>query len=397
MRIAIVTETFLPKIDGITNTLCRLLEYLPSHGHSSIMFAPDGAPAIYADTPVFRPASAPFIFYPELKVANPWINMEPEMAAFKPDLIHVINPFSLGISGTIYARWKEIPLVASYHTDIPGYTHSYGVPFLAEFVWNYFRLIHNQADLTLCPSTATMQELEQHGFNNLKIWSRGVDLEKYSPAKRNAEWRKRFCGDNPHAKLLLYVGRLAVEKRVDWLEPVMRSLPDTHLVIVGDGPEKENLQNLFAGANTTFTGYLLGEELACAYASADLFVFPSANETFGNVVLEAMASGLPVIAPNSGGVTDSVIHGITGLLFEAANRDDLVSAVERMIGSPALAREMGETGRSVALERGWDAVMDKLIEDYQSVIHTCNLRKAGQGRPLQPAKQESVYQYENHY
>jgi len=389
MRIAFISETFLPKIDGITNTLCRLLEHLDQRGHPSVMFAPQGAPSIYAGTPILQPVSIPFPFYPELKIANPFTSLERHLVEFRPDLIHVVNPFSIGVAGTRYARMHDIPLVASYHTDVPGYTtRFYGMPFMTDLIWDYFRWVHNQADLTLCPSHATLQELNQKGFKNLKIWSRGVDMERFAPSKCRPEWRWGMSGGRPESMILLYVGRLAAEKRVEWLLPVIQSLPFAHLVIVGDGPRREELEALFGGTNTTFTGYLQGEDLARAYASADIFVFPSANETFGNVVLEAMASGLPVVAPRSGGVMDSVIDGETGLLFDSDQQNDLVAAVSKIIMDPGMMRKMGSAARRTASKRSWNGILDHLIEDYLQTINQHHHQKVRSVKPVRAAYQK---------
>jgi len=389
MRIAYISETFLPKIDGISNTLCRLLEHLYLRGHQSVMFAPQGAPPIYANTPILQPISIPFPLYPELKIANPFTNLDRHLAKFQPDLIHVVNPFSIGVAGTRYARLNHIPLVASYHTDIPGYsTRYYGLPFMTHLIWDYFRWVHNQADLTLCPSQSTLQELDKKGFKNLKLWSRGVDLEKFAPSKSSPEWRWGISAGRPETVILLYVGRLAAEKRVEWLLPVIQSIPYAHLVIVGDGPMREDLQALFKGTNTTFTGYLQGEDLARAYASSDIFVFPSANETFGNVVLEAMASGLPVVAPRSGGVMDSVIDGETGLLFESDRQEDLVSSVLKIITDPRALWRMGSAARQAASKRGWNGVLDHLIDDYQLTINQQQYQKIRRANPVRTTYQK---------
>ena len=392
MRIAFISETFLPKIDGITNTLCRLLEHLARRGHESVMFAPQGAPSIYANTPILQPISIPFPLYPELKIANPFTNLERHLAKFRPDLVHVVNPFSIGVAGTRYARLNDIPLVASYHTDVPGYTSRYyGMPFMTNLIWDYFRWVHNKADLTLCPSRATLQELDKKGFKNLKLWSRGVDLERFAPSMSSPEWRWRLSAGRPESTLLLYVGRLAAEKRVEWLLPVIQSMPYAHLVIVGDGPMREDLQMLFRGTNTTFTGYLQGEDLAHTYATSDIFVFPSANETFGNVVLEAMASCLPVVAPRSGGVMDSVIDGETGLLFDPDKQEDLVSSVLKITSNPDLFRKMGSAARQAASKKSWSGVLDHLIEDYQLAINQHHHQKAPLARPVKAAPQKAPF------
>lgn len=368
MRIAIVTETFLPKVDGIVNTLCHLLDHLALRGHQSLLLAPEGGPALYANTPVVGFPAIPFPIYPELRFVAPSADIKPQLHAFQPDLIHVINPVSLGIAGVRYAKTANVPLVASYHTDVPGFATRWGWNFLAEPLWGYFRWIHNQADLNLCPSRVTQAELREHQFRNVKVWGRGVDSNMYSPAKRSEEWRYRLTDGHPDQLLLLYVGRVSPEKRIEWVRPVLDMLPDVRFAVVGDGPARAQLEELFAGTNTHFTGYLKGEELAAAYAAADIFAFPSPNETLGNVVLEAMASGLPVIAPRSGGVLDHVEHGVTGLLVEPELNQEFTNAVKLLIDTPVYARKLGQTGRHRIAGRTWDVVLDKLLDEYQTLL-----------------------------
>ena len=331
MHIAIFAETFLPKWDGITNTLCHLLDHLAARGHPAMVFAPEGAPSHYAAATIRGLRGFRFPLYPELKLALPPLAVSPELADFQPDLVHLASPVSLGLAGLRQARALGVPIVASYHTDVPGYATLYGLDLFREPLWKYFRWVHNQAALTLCPSRFTEAQLKAHGFERLRVWGRGVDSQRFTPAKRRDDWRSRLTGAQPGAPLLLYVGRLAAEKRVDWLRTVLANLPGTHLAVVGDGPLRSELEKAFADLPVVFTGYLQGEDLACAYAAADVFAFPSANETFGNVVLEAMASGLPVIAPRSGGLIDHVQHGHNGLLFEAGQAPDLVAQTRRVV------------------------------------------------------------------
>ncbi len=368
MRIAIITETFLPKVDGIVNTLCHLLDHLALRGHQSLLFAPEGGPAVYAKTPVIGLPAIPFPIYPELRFVAPSADVKSDLHDFRPDLIHVINPVSLGIAGVRYAKTANVPLVASYHTDVPGFAARWGWNFLAEPLWSYFRWIHNQADLNLCPSRVTQTELRQHQFRNVKVWGRGVDSDLFAPTKRSETWRHRLTDGHPGQPLLLYVGRVSPEKRIEWIRPVLDLLPDVRFAIVGDGPARSQLEEVFAGTNTHFTGYLKGEELASAYAAADIFTFPSPNETLGNVVLEAMASGLPVIAPRSGGVLDHVEHGVTGLLVEAEVNHDFTSAVKLLIDTPVYARKLGQTGRNRVERRTWAFVLDKLLTEYEALL-----------------------------
>jgi phosphatidylinositol alpha 1,6-mannosyltransferase len=368
MRIAFFTETFLPKIDGIVNTLCHLLTYLAQHGHESLLFAPEGNLSRYANTRILSYPGVSFPLYPELKMVSPFTNVEAPLRRFRPDLIHVLNPVAMGVAGLNEARRQHLPVVASYHTDVPGFARRWGLGALYDPLVAFFRWIHNQADLNLCPSEATRAELDAQGYQRLRVWSRGVDVDLFAPSRRSQTCREGLSNGESHKPLLLYVGRLSAEKRVDWLLPVLQALPGARLAIVGDGPAREHLEEIFAGLPVIFTGYLRGEALAEAYASADLFVFPGANETLGNVVLEAMASGLPVVAPRSGGIQDIVQNGQSGFLVNAESVEAMVAAVDALVANPAFALEMGRTGREIACQRRWDLVFDRLLDEYAALI-----------------------------
>lgn len=369
MRIAFFAESFLPKVDGVTMTMCRLLEHLARRGHASLVFAPAGAPACYADTPVVGLPGFNFPLYPELRLALPFVNVESRLAVFKPDLVHLVNPALLGLAGLQHARKLRVPVVASYHTDIPGYAEQYyGLGALRDPIWAYFRWIHNQADMNLCPSKFTQAQLQEHGFERVKVWTHGVDTVRFSPRHYSDAWRARLSDGDVHAPLLLYVGRLAAEKRVEWLHPLVEALPGVRLAIVGDGPLRSALEDRFAGTPTVFTGYLQGDDLAHAYASADLFVFPSASETFGNVVLEAMASGLPVIAPRAGGPMDHVQDGYNGFLFAPNDLAEMVALVRWLAWNPEHTRRLGAHAREYAQSQSWEEILDRLLDEYASLV-----------------------------
>jgi glycosyltransferase involved in cell wall biosynthesis len=284
----------------------------------------------------------------------------------------VVNPFSLGTIGIRQAKKMKIPLIASYHTDIPGFAKRWGFGMLYEPFVTYMRWLHNQAQLNLCPTRVVQQQLIEQGYKRTKIWSRGVDTRLFHPDRRSQAWRERLGASNPDTPLLLYVGRLSPEKRVNWLRPVLDALPDAKLAIVGDGPARAELEALFAGTSTTFTGYLCHKDLALAYTAADVFTFPAANETLGNVVLEAMASGLPVVAPRSGGVLDHVIDEKTGLFFEPESVDDLVRQVTRLARNKFLAGVLGSAGRKTVETRSWHTIFDDLLCDYELVLQQAN-------------------------
>jgi len=382
LRIALFSEVFLPKVDGIVNTLCRLLDHLQQRGHASLLIAPEGGPDTYASTPVIGVEASAFPLYPELRLASPWIGfagwarLNKILDEFKPDLVHVINPIALGLAGIGYVQRRRrehqspIPLAASYHTDIPGFAERWGLGFISPALWGLVRAVHNQADLNLAPSSITRRELIERGLQHVKVWSRGVDAELYSPAQRAVEWRERLSNGHPEKPLLLSVGRLSAEKRIDWLEAALTAYPATHLAIIGDGPQRVELQARFARftGRVCFTGFLQGEDLARAYASADIFVFTGANETFGNVVLEAMASGLPVVAPNSGGVLDVVEHNRNGLLFEAESLEEMVFQVGRLLNQPELATRLSAAAHREANARSWSQSLDHLINEYSTLI-----------------------------
>lgn len=368
MRIALFTETFLPKVDGIVNTLCYLLEHLAERGHESILFAPTSPSAQYARTTIVTFSGRPFPLYPELKLVSPTVNLRQHLQDFQPDLVHAVQPITLGTAGMWHAHRLGIPVVASYHTDIAGYAAQWGLEWLQGPIWHVFRAIHQQADLNLCPSVTTMQQLQAQNFPRLGVWTRGVDTVRFHPDRRSHLWRQRLTKGRPDAPLLLYVGRLSLEKRVDWLRPLLDHFPQARLAIVGDGPARARLESLFAGTPTHFTGYLRGLELADAYAAADIFVFPSAHETLGNALLEAMASGLAVVAARSGGPLDLVVHGENGLFFAPEDPHDFANQVNLLLTQPTLGQRIGQQARAVVLQRSWAQVLDDLLANYQQVV-----------------------------
>lgn len=368
MRIALFTEVFLPKTDGVVNTLCHLLEHLTRRGHRALLFAPAGGPDQYAGTPVVGLPALPVPFYPELRLVPPLVDVRQALAAFRPDLVHVFNPVSLGLVGLSVAREMGVPVAASYQTDLPGFFQRWGMGFASEPLWSFLRWVHDQADLNFCPSWFTLRELAQRGFRNLRVWGRGVDTERFHPRHADAGWRARLSGGQPEAPLVITVGRLSPEKRVGLLKPLVDALRNARLAIIGDGPERWVLERQFAETPTVFTGYLRGADLAAAYASADIFVLTSANETFGNVVLEAMASGLPVVVPHTGGQMDYVRDGINGLVYHAKDGASLIAQVSRLIEDPTLARSLGMAGRAYAKTQRWEDVLDRLLADWATLV-----------------------------
>lgn len=366
-RVALITEAFLPKVDGVSKSAFMTLNYLKQTGREVLVFAPDIAPDHVGDTRIIPLPSLGFPNVPETRMALPNPLIARELQAFRPDLIHMFSPAFMAVSGMATARHMNVPVIANYQTDIPGYAKHYRVTFVEEVVRNWLRYVHNGCHLTLVPSNHTADDLRAHGYKRLRPWGRGVDGERFNPNHRTAAWREKLLnGRDPNSLLCIYVGRLATEKCVDLLLDVAR-LDGVALTIVGDGAQREELEKLFAGTDTYFTGYLLGDDLPAAYASADVFLFTGPQETFGQVVQEAMASGLPPVVTNQGGVKDLVTQGENGFVVED-NRTAFAAAVRRLRDDDDLRRRMSANARAFAESRPWEKVLAQLESYYNEAI-----------------------------
>ncbi|MCP9850272.1 glycosyltransferase family 1 protein [Cyanobium sp. Morenito 9A2] len=370
MKIALFTETFLPKVDGIVTRLSKTIEHLVAAGDEVLVFCPEGAPEHYMGAQVIGVPAIPLPLYPELKLALPRLAVAGALDAFKPDLVHVVNPAVLGLGGIYMARTRQLPLVASYHTHLPKYLEHYGIGLLEPVLWELLKAAHNQAQLNLCTSSAMVQELSARGIRHTALWQRGVDTELFRPELRSKAMRQQLLGphDDRNA-LLLYVGRLSAEKQIERIRPVLEALPDARLALVGDGPHREQLEKVFAGSATHFLGYLGGEELATAYASADAFLFPSSTETLGLVLLEAMAAGCPVVGAARGGVPDIVSDGINGCLYDPDEPASLTAATQRLLGNRDQREALRLAARSEAERWGWAGATAQLRRFYQQLIN----------------------------
>jgi glycosyltransferase involved in cell wall biosynthesis len=379
MRIAIITENFLPKLDGVTRTLGRLLEYLQRCGHLALLLGPDSGMEQYAGAEIVGTAGLPLPFYPELKFNFFRPLFMRRLNTFQPDIIHLVDPVILGASGLAAARLLNKPLVSSYHTNLAAYCSHFGFPFLTGPMWSYNRFIHNQCALTFCPSLSTGAMLRSQGFAHLRIWPRGVDASLFQPERRNAALRDSWLRDREqpdNIAVLLYVGRVSWEKNLNLLAQAYQCMDhrQCHLVIVGDGPALSEMQQKLAHVPTTFTGYLTGDALASAYASADIFAFPSYTETFGQVVLEAMASGLPVSGLFSEGVCDLVDENHSGLLLNTIhlNEEQQIAGyfnnLTRLVQDASLRHKMGAAALVEAQKHTWDSAMESLVQGYREVL-----------------------------
>lgn len=369
MRIALFTETFLPKVDGIVTRLTRTLEQLRGLGHEVLIFAPHDPPASYAG---FRVVSVPAIafkpWYPELFLGLPRPRLGRELDAFKPDLVHVVNPVVLGLWGTAIAKQRNLPLLSSYHTDITSYSKHLKLWFLTPLSRSFLRDVHNQAHVNLCTSSQMVAEARSYGIKRVRLWRKAIDTEQYQPSKRSAAMRERLSDGNPDAPLLVYVGRLSNEKRLEWLLEPLKRLPGVRLALVGSGPAEEHLRSVFAGTPTVFTGYLAGDDLAAAYASADVFAFPSDTETLGFVAMEAMACGVPVVGARAGGIPDVIDDGVNGFLFTPGDSADLTEKLRLLLHDDELRAQFGQRARLEMQQWGWREATTGLVEHYEQAI-----------------------------
>ncbi len=368
LKIAIFTEVFLPKIDGIVSIVCLMLRRLNELGHEVLLIGPETDYTEYEGAKIVSVSGPPFPFYPELKmnIARPYVRKA--LDEFQPDIVHSVNPAFLGPYGIYYARRRKLPLIASFHTDIVQYAKAYGLGFTSPFVWTYFRVLHNQADLNLGPSTYVRDMLVGRNFKNVHWWKRGIDTDFFSRGNRDPEVRNRLTNGNPDDFLLVYVGRAAREKGLFELRDAIFPRPNVRLAIVGGGPAHDELQAHYADTPTFFAGYLRGDDLIQAYRAADAFIFPSTTETFGLVALEAMACGLPVIAVKAGGIVDSVTHGKTGLFYEKGRFEQVGPLIDKLHHDPAYREELAQKGWEHAQNRSWRATMDQLLNFYYETI-----------------------------
>jgi len=369
LRIAIVTEVFLPKFDGVVTTVLRSIDQLTARGHEVLVLAPGDPPPTYDGCRVQRIPSLPFRpWYPELSVGIPCPTLIRALDDFAPDVVHVVGPVWLAAFGALRAHARDLPIVASYHTDIPQYVRALGLGALRPGASLWLRHVHNTADVNLCPSDLLAEEAISKGIQRVRLWPGGVDTDLFRPERRSAAMRSRLTGGHPDSPLVISVGRLSKEKSLGELVGAMERLPDARIAFVGAGPHGDDLRRHFSHLPATFTGRLSGVELAQAYASADVFAFPSTTDTLGLVSLESMASGVPVVGARAGGIPDTVEEGVTGLLVPPHDPLAMASALSSVLSDADRRGEMGRAARADALCRSWAAATDVLVDAYDSAI-----------------------------
>ncbi len=374
MRIALFTETFLPKIDGVVTRIVRTLDNLRELGHDALIFAPHHPPESYAGYRVVKVPGIPFKpWYPELVLGMPRPRLGRELDAFAPDIVHVVNPVILGLWGTAITKQRNLPLLASFHTDITQYAVHLKLSFLSPLSRTFLRDVHNQAHVNLCTSQPMVNSARGLGIKRVRLWPKAVDTVRYTPGNASEEMRHRLSGGEPDKPLMIYVGRLSHEKRLDWLYAPVTQIPGVRLALVGSGPAEAYLRERFRDTDTVFTGYMSGDDLASAYASADVFAFPSDTETLGFVAMEAMASSVPVVGARAGGIPDVISHGRNGFMFTPGDLGELTEKLRTLLFDPGLRKEMGENARADVEPHNWLASTRRLV-DYYRLARTIHRR-----------------------
>ncbi|MCT2535950.1 glycosyltransferase family 1 protein [Aquibacillus koreensis] len=372
MNIAIFTDTYSPDVNGVAKTLQRFTDFLELCGHNYKVFAPKSSKTVGGSANIYHHTSIPFLLYPECRFSIPnWLHVKAELKQFAPDIIHVATPFSIGLCGIKYAQKFNIPLVGSYHTDFDKYLTYYKLGKLSNALWKYLTWFHRPMEKIFVPSLDTLHQLKRRGFNNLEIWERGIDRSQFHSNYSHQHLREKYQIKEKY--ILSYVGRLSPEKDIPCLVNIIKSLPievskQIHWLIVGDGPLKQDLTDQLASSSVTLTGYLHGKDLATVYAASDLFVFPSSTETFGNVVLEALASGTPAIGANAGGVKHIIQHNKNGMLCNPLDTKSFMDAITSLLTDEKKRRHMSENAIIYAQSKTWNHIFHLLLSEYEDVI-----------------------------
>jgi glycosyltransferase involved in cell wall biosynthesis len=392
MKIAYFTESLPPLTDGVSHTLSYLKKTLTAENCDFLFFSPFRPDSDGWRDRVVKITSLPFPLYARYKFSLPaFHDLKPILDAFRPEIIHVCSPFFLGMAAYNYGHANQIPVVNSYHTRFVSYLKYYGLGWFESHGWRYLRWFYNQAARNFVPSRATISELESEGFRNLVLWERGIDTARFSYVWADKNLRDRW---SPEGKpIALYVGRLVKEKDIHVLIKAYQILKDRKaaikLVIVGDGPLKGEIARVIPDA--ILAGFLSGDELSRAYASADIFVFPSTTESFGNVVLEAAASGLPAVVAAEGGVMDTIRDGETGFLSRPGDPIDFAAKVESLLNDTVLRHSMSSKALEYALTKSWRQVNLRLLQSYEEIIESSKVHSAEHlHRPISEFNPESV-------
>uniref|UniRef100_A0A6V7QX25 Sulfoquinovosyl transferase SQD2 n=1 Tax=Ananas comosus var. bracteatus TaxID=296719 RepID=A0A6V7QX25_ANACO len=392
-RIALFVEPSpFAYISGYKNRFQNFIKHLREMGDEvMVVTTHEGVPQEFHGAKLIGSRSFPCPMYHNVPLS---LALSPriisEVAKFKPDIIHASSPGIMVFGALAIAKLLSVPLVMSYHTHVPAYIPRYTFSWLVEPMWQVIRFLHRAADLTLVPSVAIGKDFQAAkviSASRIRLWNKGVDSESFHPRFRSHEMRIKLTDGEPEKPLIIHVGRFGLEKNLDFLKRVMDRLPGVRIAFVGDGPYRPELEKMFTGLPAVFTGMLQGEELSEAYASGDVFVMPSESETLGQVVLESMSSGVPVVAARAGGIPDIIPEdneGKTSFLFRPGDLDDCTDKIERLLSSKEFRVEMGKAAREEMEKYDWRAASKKIRNElYNAAIWYWRKNKQELPNPLQ--------------
>lgn len=376
MRIAYFAGSMKQGHDGVTRVLYRLSEHLKEKQIDHLFFSAITPPVYEQTVPMYNVPSVQFPLYTDYRLPLPGQKqIEEHLSEFQPDILHINSPCSLGFAAIRYGQKNNIPVVATYHTHFASYARYYRVKMLERFSWSYFRNLYNKCEKVYIPSEPILEELRTHRINNLEFIAHGVDTSVFHPMYRNDNWKRKLGIQGKLA--LLYAGRLVWEKDLKTLAATYQLLTerrhDIAFVLAGDGPVRKELQQLMPEA--IFLGNQTGTDLSTAYASADIFVFPSTTETFGNVTLEAMASGIPPVCANKGGASGFIKDGITGFLAKPRNAEDMAARIEYLLDHPERRAEIAKQAFLYGQEQTWERSFEKMLLSYDDVVRSYASKK----------------------
>ncbi len=373
MKIALVTETFLPSTDGVVTRLTNAVDYMVGNGHEVIIICPDieGIEEEYNGAKIYPMPAFTFFFYTQRAWSLPSLKIKDIFEEFQPDIVHAVNPISLAASGVHYAKKLNIPLICSFHTNTPKYLDHYNFSFLKPHIWSFLRDLHNSAKINLVTSEAMYNLLEENGIEGLRVLPIGVDTINRNERFYSEKMRIKLTDGEVDKTLLIFVGRLAPEKEIESLKELMESRDDIRLAIIGDGPSRTDLEELFKDTNTVFTGFLKGEELSEAYASGDAFIFPSVSETLGLVITESMASGTPVIAAYSEPTIEQIKDRENGLIYQKNSLSSLNACIDSL-KDLELYEKIKTNGRKYSESFSWENASKVMLDAYEETLEINN-------------------------
>jgi len=374
IRIAYFAGSMKPGQDGVTRVLFRLIDWLNENDVENIFISSEIPSRNEQMTNYYEVPSIPVPFYKEYKFAYPgYKKFESKLKAFRPDIIHINSPCSLGQAAIKYGKKNNIPVVATYHTHFPSYAKYYNIKQLEFISWNYLRKLYNRCDRVFVPSISIMEELRDKGFKTTEYLPHGIDLNVFSDVYKSDTWKKSL--DIEGKKVILFVGRLVWEKDLRTFAEIYDLLTnirnDISFVIVGDGPIRRDLKKLMPEA--LFLGHKSGIELSTIFASSDLFVFPSTTETFGNVVLESMASGLVPVCSDEGGASNSIKHNQNGIVCKAKDSIDFSKQIISLLKDEERLKMLSVNCIDYASKQSWENIFSQQYQHYINVIENHKL------------------------